>query len=113
MTKTDKKNEKAIREALTEVCDIALAEVPGFQWLTHRVNYKRFPGSLAVVCIFATNNELNNALLAKQDDFLRSVIREKLSAVAIPLKDTLRQVIFDSEEACELEDGGKWQQRLR
>ncbi len=113
MTKTDKKHEKAIREALTAVCDIALDTVPGFQWLTHRVNYKRFPDSLAVVCVFATKDELGHALLAKQDDFLRSVICEKLSAVAIPLKDTLRQVIFDSEEACELEDGGKWQQRLR
>ncbi|MEZ0148114.1 MAG: hypothetical protein AB9Q19_02160 [Candidatus Reddybacter sp.] len=113
MKKTDKKNEKAIREALTEVCDIALDEVAGFQWLTHLVNYSRFPDSLSVVCVFATETDLANALLAKHDDFLRSVIREKLSAVGIALQDTSQQVSFDSEEACELEHKGKWQQRLR
>ena len=113
MKKTDKKNEKLIVETLTEVCDIAFSEVPGFQWLTHFVNYSRFPDSLSVVCIFATKNDQSNALLAKQDDFLRSLIREKLSSVAISMKDTARQVSFDTEEACEFEDGGKWQQRLR
>ena len=113
MKKTDKKYEKAIREALTEACDIALDEVAGFQWLTHEVNYSRFPDSLAVVCIFDTNSELASALLAKQDDFLRSLIREKLSAAGISIKDTARQVSFDTEEACALEHGGKWQQRLK
>jgi len=113
MKKTDKKYEKLIVEALTEVCDIALSQVPGFQWLTHLINYSRFPDSLKVVCVFATKDDLNRVLLAKQDDFLRSLIREKLSAVAISMKDTVRQVNFDSEEACELEDGGKWQYRLR
>ena len=113
MKKTDKKYEKAIREALTGACDIALNEVAGFQWLTHRVNYSRFPDSLAVICIFDTNSELASALLAKQDDFLRSLIREKLSAVGIPIKDMAQQVSFDTEEACALEHAGKWQQRLK
>lgn len=113
MKKTDKKNEKAISEALTEACHIALNQVVGFQWLTHRVNYSRLPDSLSVVCIFDTNSELASAFLAKQDDFLRSLIREKLSAVGIPIKDMARQVSFDTEEACALEHGGKWQQRLR
>ena len=112
MKKTDKKNEKAITGALTAVCHIALDEVPGFEWLTHRVNYSRFPDSLSVVCVFATKTDLANALLAKHDDFLRSVIREKLSAVGIALQNTSKQVSFDSEEACELEHGGKWQQRF-
>ncbi|RLA40024.1 MAG: hypothetical protein DRQ64_05605 [Gammaproteobacteria bacterium] len=113
MKKTDKKYEKVIIEVLTEACDIAHNEVAGFQWLTHLVNYSCFPDSLSVVCIFDTNTDLANALLTKQDDFLRSLIREKLSTVDISIKDTARQVRFDTEEACELEDGGKWQQRLR
>ncbi len=112
MKKTNKKIENSIRGALTEVCDIALNEVPGFQWLTHFINYKRFPDSLSIVCIFATNTDLANVLLAKQDDFLRSVIREKLSTVGIPIKDIARQVCFDTEEACELEHDGRWQERL-
>ena len=112
MTKTDKKIEKAIREALTEVCDIALDEVAGFQWLTHLVNYRRFPSSLSVICIFASNNERSNALLAQQDDFLRTLIQEKLSAAGIPIKDALSQVSFDTEEACQYENEGQWQERL-
>ena len=43
MTKTDKKRDKAIREALTKACEIALQRNDGFQWLTHEVDYKRFP----------------------------------------------------------------------
>lgn len=113
MTKTDKKHDKAIRNALTEVCDIALDEVPGFKWLTHKVNYSCFPDSLVVICIFDTKSELASALLAQQDDFLRSVIREKLSAADISIKDMARQVSFDTEEACALEQGGRWQERLR
>jgi len=111
--KTDKKYEKAIRAALTEACDIALDEVPGFKWLTHKASYSRFPDSLSVVCIFDTKSELASALLTQQDGFLRSVIREKLSAVGITLKDMARQVSFDTEEACTLEHGGRWQERLR
>ncbi|OUS13153.1 hypothetical protein A9Q89_03955 [Gammaproteobacteria bacterium 53_120_T64] len=113
MKKTDKKHEKLIVGALTEVCGVALDEVAGFQWLTHRVKYSHFPGSLSVHCIFATQSELSDALLAKQDDFLRSLIGEKLRAVGIPLKDIARQVRFDTEEACALEHGGRWQDRLR
>ena len=113
MKKTDKKYEKTMREALTGVCDIALDEVPGFKWLTHKINYRCFPDSLVVVCIFDTNRDLANALLAQQDDFLRSIIREKLSAAGISIKDMARQVRFDTEEACALEQGGRWQERLR
>lgn len=113
MKKTDKKNERAIRDALTNVCDIALDEVTGFQWLTHLVNYSRFPDSLSVVCIFSTENDLSKALLAKRDDFLRSLIRENLRAVGIAINDAAGQVRFDTEEACEREHGGKWRERLR
>ncbi|MBQ0721170.1 MAG: Fis family transcriptional regulator [Gammaproteobacteria bacterium] len=112
MKKTDKKIEKAITQALTEVCGVALDEVAGFEWLTHIVNYSRFPGSLSVVCIFATDSDLTRALLAKHDDFLRSLIADKLSAVGIVMKDMARQVSFDSEEACAAEHGGRWQERL-
>ena len=113
MKKTDKKIENAIREALTEVCEMALDEVPGFQWLTHLVNYSDFPGSLSVVCVFDTNNDLSSALANHKDDYLRNLIKEKLAAVGIEFKDTRRHVNFDTEEACKNENGGKWHERLR
>ncbi|ARN75020.1 Fis family transcriptional regulator [Oceanicoccus sagamiensis] len=111
MKKTDKKIDKAIIAALTDVCDIALAEVAGFQWLTHRVDYKRFPGSLLVVCVFASKAELSTAIELGKDHYLRQLIKEKLQPV-IPVKNAAYQLKFDTEEACELEHGGQWSQRL-
>ena len=49
MRKTDKKIDKQIISALTEVCDSALKAFTGFEWLTHRVNYTNFPKSLKIM----------------------------------------------------------------
>lgn len=59
MRKTDKKIDKAIISALTEVCEEAKFEHPGFSWLTHEVDYQRFPSSLRVTLVFdeQTNDE--------------------------------------------------------
>ncbi|BBB29497.1 Fis family transcriptional regulator [Neptunomonas japonica] len=103
MKKTDKKTENAIRIALTNVCDVALDEVPGFQWITHFVNYDNLPGSLIVVCVFATKSELSSALSAHHDDFLRTLITSKLRAANIQCKNSQQFVRFDSEETWEPE----------
>jgi len=42
-----KKTDKQICKALTKACEIAKAEVLGFQWFTHLVNYNQFPESLS------------------------------------------------------------------
>ncbi|GHD32080.1 Fis family transcriptional regulator [Parahalioglobus pacificus] len=112
MRKTDRKTDKRIREALTEVCDIALNEVEGFAWLTHLVNYQSFPDSLSVVCVFANKIDLLSALSSHKDHFLRSLIDEKLRGVNVPIKDLSRQVSFDSEECCQKENDGNWKERL-
>ena len=51
MRKTDKKMDNQLRHVLTEVCEVALKDINGFQWLTHVVNYSNFPKSLQVVCV--------------------------------------------------------------
>lgn len=112
MKKTDKKIENCLREALTEVCEVALDEVAGFKWITHFANYKYFPDSLLVVCVFETNNDLSNANDANKDVFLRSLIKEKFSMVGINIKDMCQHVNFDTEEACENENEGKWHERF-
>lgn len=112
MKKTDKKIENAIRGALTEVCDIALNEIVGFRWITHFVNYKNFPGSLSIVCVFDTNSDLSDALGAQQDDYLRALIKENLDAVGISIRDPGKQIICDTEEACTNEHDGNWQRRF-
>ncbi|MFT5450908.1 MAG: hypothetical protein ACI9N9_000388 [Enterobacterales bacterium] len=112
MKKTDKKIDNSVRDALTEVCEIALNEVAGFQWITHFANYKYFPDSLSVVCIFDTDNDLSNLLGSDKDDYLHKLIKEKLSTVGIHIKNISQQVSFDTEEACKNEHSGKWQERF-
>ena len=37
---------------LTTACETAKSEIVGFQWLTHDVDYERFPQSLCVTWLF-------------------------------------------------------------
>jgi len=113
MKKSDKKLENTLVESLTGVCDEALKGVDGFQWITHLVNYRAFPSSLLIVCVFDTNDALSRLLASRKDEYLRSLIKEALSAVGIPIKNIQSQVSFDTEEACEAEHGGKWSKRFR
>lgn len=55
MRKTDKKIDQQIIRALTAVCEKAKDNVKGFEWLTHEVDYQRFPESLQVTLAFATD----------------------------------------------------------
>ena len=108
MRKTDKKIENALREALTEVCDVALEKHEGFMWLTHFANYQNFPDSLSIVCVFDTNEQLSKA----DDEGLCAIIKDKLASIDINIKDIRRHVNFDSEENCEKENNGMWHERV-
>ena len=112
MRKTDKKMDNQIRKVLTEVCDIALKDFAGFQWLTHLVNYADFPKTLQVVCVFDTNDELAQFLAVNGDHALSELIASKLSGLGIKLKDISKQIAYDTEERCETEHSGKWADRL-
>mgnify|MGYP000521850843 CR=1 FL=1 len=113
MKKTDKKIDNKLRAVLTQACDIALDNVEGFQWLTHQVDYQRWPQSLTITCVFDRNEQLAAAITAHQDDFLRSLITEKLAAAAVLLNNPRQQIRFDSEEKCAKEHQDQWQQRFR
>lgn len=109
MRKTDRKTENLIIRALTEACNIALERFDGFRWLTHFVDYQRFPVSLTIVCVYDTN-----AQLAHTDrEAMCELINTELAAVGIPIKDIRRQVRFDTEENCNDENNGKWRERFR
>ncbi|MCH8493584.1 MAG: hypothetical protein LAT53_10160 [Idiomarina sp.] len=62
MRKTHQKIDKQIIKALTAVCEDAKYECEGFTWLTHEVDYQRFPQSLRVVLVF-TQDTPEQALL--------------------------------------------------
>lgn len=112
MRKTDKKIDNTLIAVLTEVCDIALDAVDGFQWLTHQVNYQQWPQSLTITCVFDRNQQLDAAISSHQDQFLRSLITEKLATAALPITKPLQQIRLDSEENCQREHQGQWQHRL-
>jgi hypothetical protein len=82
MRKTDKKLENSIRAELTDVCEYALNHTPGFQWLTHTVDYQHFPSSLKVRCVFAPES-LQAAI---QDRPLNSLITSKLKNIDITIQ---------------------------
>ena len=112
MKKTDKKMDNALRDALTRVCDAALHRVPGFIWLTHLVNYRHFPDSLRIVCVFATDKDLSDAYEAKWDEYFYRLIGDELNTASVQLKDVSRYIGFDTQEACEKYQDGKWNKRL-
>ena len=100
MRKMDKKIDNAVREALTAVCEIALDKYAGFKWLTHKVNYKDFPNSLSIVCVFDTNTRLSDFFSNSQNvDFCR-LIKTHLANIDVHLQAIDSHVSFDSEEKC-------------
>jgi len=99
MKKTDKKIDNQICKSLTIVCEIAKEEVPGFQWLTHLVNYNQFPDSLAVICVFDTKVGLEQARKQKKDQLMVGLIKSELEQINIRFKDINRHVSFDIEKS--------------
>ncbi|PKG40920.1 Fis family transcriptional regulator [Psychromonas sp. Urea-02u-13] len=94
MRKTDKKIDNKLREVLTDVCDFALQEVAGYQWISHTVNYNSFPDSLVITCMF---DNKQSADTEKQQGELLALINEKLNAVAISLKNPNKQISFEAQ----------------
>lgn len=113
MRKTDKTLENTIVKVLTRVCEDSLKAIDGFQWLTHLVNYKDFPRSLTVICIFESQDQITQLLSSSQHEALINNIINQLSAAGIQLPKKQKHIKFDSEEACNLHHGGNWANRLR
>ncbi len=112
MKKSDNILDNHLRKALTEVCETALEKIAGFKWLTHLANYRNFPNSLVVICVFETNAALDNVKLNNQDQVLIKLIRKELLSVEINISDFNKHVKFDTEENCQKENDGRWNQRL-
>ncbi|MDF1762703.1 MAG: Fis family transcriptional regulator [Oleibacter sp.] len=110
MRKTDKKIDNQIREILTDVCEAALKENTGFQWLTHLVNYSSFPKSLKVICVFDTNENLNDFSANDRHLELNDLIQKSLFDVGVSIN--ISQVSYDTEENCSQVHNGKWTDRF-
>ena len=112
MRKTDKKINNQLRLVLTDVCEIALKDIEGFQWLTHLVNYTSFPQSLRVICVFSTEDSLSSFTQSNKDEVLKSLIQSKLLELNIKFKNIGEHISYDSDEACNNEHDGNWAVRL-
>lgn len=112
MRKTDRKTDNQLRLVLTDVCEITLNEVNGFQWLTHLVSYSNFPKSLKVVCVFDTNENLASFISKDNQKDLTSLIQVKLHEVDVIVKNMTDHILYDTEENCKKEHNGKWADRL-
>lgn len=112
MRKSDKKLDNQLRKVLTDVCENALKHIDGFKWLTHTVNYSNFPNSLKVICVFDTNESLDNYLLSKSNNQLQLLVANELNRLGIKLKNITNHVLFDTEENCDLQHNGNWAKRL-
>jgi hypothetical protein len=113
MKKTDKTLENTLVTLLTKVCEQSLKSIDGFQWLTHLVNYKDFPRSLSIICVFDRQEQVARLLVSPNHQYLVSAIVEQLKSAGIQLPNPQKQIRFDSEEACNSEHSGKWNHRLK
>lgn len=113
MKKSDKKQDNRLRHQLTRVCEDALETHPGFRWLTHTVNYQRFPQSLSIICVFESEDDIEQLYLHQQEQPLLRAIKTALANENIHLKHPHRHIRFDSESACAREHQGNWQRRLQ
>ncbi|MBD3894676.1 hypothetical protein IEI94_02245 [Halomonas sp. ML-15] len=107
------KMERRLSAALTDACEQAKPQLPGFCWLTHDVDYQRFPESLVVTWVFDTHPNLANALRGEARHCIVELTGEALAEAGLDVTDASKHLDFDSEEACQRQHGGDWQQRLR
>ena len=104
--------ERQLSSCLTEACEEGKAQIVGFSWLTHEVDFGRFPESLQVTWIFTTEAQKTDALAQGQDVLMRNLARAALDEAGVDMEKLIAPVRFDSEEACNRSDGGDWQRRL-
>jgi hypothetical protein len=104
--------EKTLAATLTDACEAAKAEIVGFQWLTHDVDYQRFPASLRVIWVFASQAEQDAAIARGQERLMQELTAAALHAASIQLDAPAAHVHLDNEQQCLRVDGGNWQQRL-
>jgi hypothetical protein len=104
--------ERGLAATLTEACETAKAEIVGFAWLTHEVDYAAFPASLRVVWVFDTQLNKDQALAGEHRARMFELTAVALDAADVATENVAAHVQFDSEEQCQRANGGNWQQRL-
>ncbi|MDC3735086.1 hypothetical protein KDL27_04700 [Pseudomonas syringae pv. syringae] len=105
--------DRRLVSALTHACETAKAEMPGFCWLTHEVDYAAFPASLQVVWVFDTLADKNATLARGLVERMIGLTVEALDDAQVSLSNAAAHVHVDCEEQCLRENAGDWQQRIK
>ncbi|CAH0164507.1 hypothetical protein ABH908_002370 [Pseudomonas frederiksbergensis] len=104
--------ERRLVATLTEACETAKAEIVGFCWLTHEIDYDAFPSSLRVIWVFDTQAHKDLALASGQGERMVELTAAALNEADVLVSPVAAHVQFDSEKQCQRANGGNWQQRL-
>ncbi|VVP81765.1 hypothetical protein PS910_02028 [Pseudomonas fluorescens] len=104
--------ERELVRALTHACETAKSEIIGFTWLTHRVDYDRFPQSLVVTWVFDSDNSMNAAVANQEAGRIEALTLAAFQDIGIVVANITSHVELDSEERCASQHGGDWAGRL-
>lgn len=104
--------ERELARALTTACELAKSEITGFEWLTHRVDYQRFPDSLIVTWVFDSESDLSEAIAGQGKARMQALTLAAFQEIGISVKDIARHVEFDSQQRCDAQHGGDWAARI-
>ncbi|MHC8327441.1 hypothetical protein [Pseudomonas sp. LB1P83] len=104
--------ERRLVATLTEACETAKAQIVGFEWLTHEVDFDEFPSSLKVTWVFDTQTSKDQALASGQGERMVELTAIALNEADVLVSPVSAHVQFGSEEQFQRDNGGNWQKRL-
>lgn len=90
--------ERELIRTLTDACETAKSEIVGFQWLTHDVNYERFPESLIVTWVFDSEANKARALASADKARMLALTLAAFEEVGISVTRITEHVAFLVEQ---------------
>ncbi len=91
--------ERELVRTLTLACETAKSEIVGFQWLTHEVDYERFPQSLRVTWMFDSEANKARALASSDKARMLALTLVAFDEVGISVSSIAEHVAFSVEQA--------------
>ena len=95
MRKSDRKIDQQICQILTELCESEFKKIEGFQWVTHTVDYDRWPKSLQVTLMFDNHEHLVQTTKSTQKEHVKLMTQQALKRINIAIKP--HQIDFQLE----------------
>lgn len=90
--------ERELIRTLTFACETAKSEIVGFQWLTHEVDYQRFPQSLVVTWMFDSEASRARSLASSDKARMLELTLAAFDEVGISVSSIATHVAFSVEQ---------------